>query len=243
MKNIYVIPALSDNYIYIIQYNREAAVVDPSQAEPVLDFLKKNNLHLSEILITHHHFDHTGGVKKLKNRMKCKTVESKHTILKNQITQICQTLPVEIIPVPGHTMDHVVFYIPEFNALFTGDTLFASGCGRIFEGTPEVMYKSLQKLMFFDDDTRIYFGHEYTEENLRFAQSVDPENEEIEKKLSQIRKKLQCMEFTTPSLLGEEKKTNPFLRSHTDSIRRHLNMETASDIEVFKELRNQKNVF
>lgn len=243
MQTITTLPALSDNYIYVIQHNTKAAVVDPGQAEPVLRFLKEKNLELSEILITHNHFDHIGGVEKLQHETGCIVVRTNSQIQNRCTKTICHSLSVEVIPVPGHTKDHVAFYIPESSALFTGDTLFAAGCGRIFEGTPKTMFESLQKLASFEDKTLVYFGHEYTEENLQFAELVDPKNEEIKVRQTIVKNKLSRGEFSTPATLEDEKKTNPFLRTNNPSIRKKLQMETASDVEVFAKLRRDKDVF
>ena len=247
MEEISILRAFYDNYIYVIQKGKDVIVVDPGHDQPVLRYLQDNNLRLSTILLTHHHADHTGGAAKLKQITGSTIIgpdgySVDERIRGGDIRNII-SYKVEIISTPGHTRNHVVYHVPELNALFTGDTLFIAGCGRLFEGNAKQMWNSLQKLATLSDDTKVYCGHEYTEYNLRFAATVDPDNIAITEKLESVRKVLAGGGYSVPSTIGEEKEYNPFLRTPDLSIRRHLNMESASDVDVFAELRRRKDYF
>jgi len=247
MKEISTLRALRDNYIYVIKNNENAIVVDPGHEQPVFRYLQDNNLQLSAILLTHHHADHTGGTAELKQVTGCTIFgPDGHTV--NEVVRGGEvknilSFEIEVIPTPGHTRSHVVYHIPELKALFTGDTLFIAGCGRLFEGNAKQMWSSLQKLAALRDDTKVYCGHEYSEYNLRFAATVDPDNAAITEKLRDVRNTLAAGGFSVPSTIADEKKYNPFLRADDLSIRKHLKMESASDIGVFAELRRRKDYY
>ena len=250
MHTISILRALYDNYIYIIKQDPDIAVIDPSSERPVLQYLTDNNLNLSTILLTHHHFDHTGGTAKLKQETGCKIIGPADARLHDVDIRVHEgdsknilSLAVKVISTPGHTKTHVTYYIPDLKALFTGDTLFISGCGRLFEGSAREMWNSLQKLISLGDDTQVYCGHEYTEYNLRFATTVDPENKSIKEKLTSVRIALATGGYSVPSTIAEEKKYNAFLRAGEPSIKKHLHMESASDVAVFAELRRRKDYF
>ena len=250
MKTISILRALYDNYIYVIKQDSDITVIDPSSDQPVLQYLNDNNLNLSIILLTHHHFDHTGGAAELKQKTGCTVIGPDDARLHDVDIRVHEgdvkdvsSLNVKVISTPGHTKTHVAYHLPDLKALFTGDTLFISGCGRLFEGNAKEMLSSLQKLVALGDDTQVYCGHEYTEYNLRFAVTVDPENKSVKEKLKSVRKIIATGGYSVPSTIAEEKKYNPFLRADDPSIRKHLQMESASDVEVFAELRRRKDYF
>lgn len=252
------VPALEDNYIWIITqaHNDYAIVVDPGESAPVLQFLSANNLTLSAVLITHHHADHTAGVHSLQKKYQCPVFSSntKHTWPQHSLVragEICTTpglsLDFTIIGIPGHTSDHIAFLYG--NNLLCGDTLFAGGMGRIFEGTPSQMYQSIQKISALPDDTMIYCAHEYTVANLCFAQHVEPNNTAISQRLDKARRIRAQNGITIPSQLAEEKATNPFLRAHIDSVQHAVQRQfpamnaEANTLEIFTALRHWKSNF
>ena len=225
-----------DNYIYFIDCGGRAAVVDPTNAAPILAAACESALHISHVLVTHHHFDHTGGCSEIKHSAHCEIVGPSASIIPMQDVGVADgdvirvgDVEFEVMALPGHTNDHVAYYSRDNNVLFTGDVLFAAGCGRIFEGTAGQMWDSLQRIMSLPDETRIYCGHEYGLENLEFALHLDPENEDIEERLAVVRDEADRGVPSVPSRLGLEKKTNPFLR--------------AGSVHEFSEIRNRKNIW
>lgn len=262
MFEVEALSAFSDNYIWLIKNKKtkQVAAVDPGDAEPVLQWLRQHpEWQLTNILITHHHHDHTGGINTLKQHTKAivlapdnPSIPSKDIILENNqlINIIGKT--AQIIAVPGHTLDHIVYYFPEqLNDnkawLFSGDTLFAGGCGRVFEGTMEQMYQSLQKINQLPAETTIYPAHEYTVSNLKFANTVEPTNCKARKLLEYCIELRQKNQITLPTTLTLEQQTNPFLRCHLESVRQtashHIKQELQSPIEIFKTIREWKNNF
>jgi len=248
------IPARRDNYIYLLHDAASGitVAVDPSDAEPVRQALKEHGWKLNAILATHHHNDHTGGNAELAHETGCEVIGyagDAHRI--PAITREVQdeerfslgVFEIEVLFIPGHTLGHIAYYLPKQNALFCGDTLFGMGCGRLFEGTPEMMYASLEKLASLPDKTMCHCGHEYTEQNGTFALSIEPNNPYLYKRMEEVREKRARGEATVPFVLGEEKLTNPFLRSASDEIRATLGMQAATPVEVFAELRQRKNNF
>lgn len=241
MINIHPIPALRDNYIWVITSsgNRNAVIVDPGSAKPVIDYLNEKNLSLQAILLTHHHWDHTNGVKELVDEYKCAVhgpgLHSDQTIAFNDLN-----LELRTIAIPGHTLDHTAYYTND-GRVFSGDMLFSAGCGRVFEGTMEQMYNSLQKLAQLPDETELYCGHEYTENNLKFAKAVEHGNKDIIKKLKRIAGK----SITLPSTMGEEKLTNPFLRCEVPEViaaaEKHAKEKLPTPVAVFTALRKWKD--
>ena len=250
--NILPLPAFTDNYIWLIEENGKATVVDPGDAKVVNSYLKENGLKLENILITHHHYDHTGGVEQLKESYECsiygpydspfKGVEIK---LKENDEIIIHDCSFRIIEVPGHTLDHIAYYSAEQDVLFCGDTLFSGGCGRIFEGTPSQMFESLSKLSILDLTTKIYCTHEYTQSNLNFAVKVEPYNNNLVEYKNKIDEKRLKNEISLPTNLKLEKDINPFLRSHVLEIKENIkdfaNINYPTDLETFTAVRSLKD--
>jgi len=254
MLEIQQIPVLNDNYIYLIHdsLSKETAVIDPAVASPAIEILKENNWRLTYLLNTHHHSDHVGGNLELKQQTQCQIVGAaidEHRIPGiDQKVQEGDTLKIgsytiEIINCAGHTTGHIAFYIPEANALFCGDTLFAMGCGRLFEGSAEQMQHSLAKFSALPLNTQIYCAHEYTLANSRFALSVEPHNNDLLTSIEHIKKLTANKQATIPTTLEQELATNPFLRTSSPEIKESLAMPNASNLEIFTELRERKNSF
>ena len=251
---IKIVKCLTDNYSYII-FNEKtllAAVVDPSEANPIFDQIEQDNLILKYIFNTHHHYDHVGGNQKLKEKYNCKVIgfeKDKNRIpyidigLKNNEKWKNELFECEVMHIPGHTSGHICIYIKQLNALFTGDTLFSLGCGRLFEGTYNEMYESLNTLKKFPYDTKIYCGHEYTKKNSDFCLSIDKKNSNLIKKIDEINKNVQNGIPTIPSLLADELKCNIFLRSDNIEIQKQLGIDSGDPIETFAKLRDLKDNF
>ena len=251
MINIKPLKAYTDNYIWLLESNEEVSVVDPGDAKPVLDYLNKTNKNLKDILITHHHFDHTAGVPELENIISGSIYgpQNSYKLIQEEVTQghTLSSLDIkfEVIEVPGHTLDHIAFYNEENNILFCGDTLFAGGCGRVFEGTFDQMFESLNKLKQLPDSTQIYCGHEYTKNNLLFSIKVEPENNDLIIRNSGIDNLIMTNGSSLPSSIELEKKTNPFLRCDLlgDNIQlmEKFGLDTPSENEIFKHIREWKD--
>ncbi len=237
---IEIIKCLKDNYSYLIideKYNN-ACVVDPSEAEPIINFVEKKNVKLKFILNTHHHYDHVGGNNALKKKYGTKIVGFKNDkeripnidiLLENNQIWKSENFEAKIIHIPGHTSGHICFYFIKEKIAFTGDTLFSLGCGRIFEGTYEQMYNSLNKLKKLPPDTKIYCGHEYTLQNSLFCSKYDKNNKNLEKKILEINDKMKKNLPTIPSTIKEELTYNIFLR--------------AKNLKDFSKLRDLKDNF
>ena len=251
---IEIIPCLNDNYSYLIhdQISNTVAIVDPSEFLPCDKIINKNYQKLDFILNTHHHYDHVGGNKELKNKYSSTVLGFEND--KNRIPHIdvvlkdnqefkIGSLNFTTMFIPGHTKGHVAFYFKKEKVLFTGDTLFSLGCGRIFEGTYEQMFKSLNKLKNLPGDTKIYCGHEYTYNNLKFCLKFNPNNNFLKKKKSAIKLNLENKKPTIPSTIDEELKANIFLRFNDPDVKKALNLENSSDIEIFTKLRDLKDNF
>ena len=237
---IQIIPCLQNNYTYLIidEEKNVACVVDPSEADPIINFLEDNNIKLKFILNTHHHYDHVGGNQKLKEKYGAIIVGYKgdkeripeiDILLSDQETWIHENFKAKIIHVPGHTLGHICFYFHEEQSVFTGDTLFSLGCGRIFEGTYSQMFDSLMKLKELPQDTKVYCGHEYTKKNSDFCITHDSSNKNLKAKINDINLKLKNGLPTIPSTIKDELECNIFLRS--------------SNIDTFSKLRGLKDNF
>jgi hydroxyacylglutathione hydrolase len=236
--NIEILPILTDNYTYILKGNNsEIGIVDPGEAPPVIEFLDKNNLKPSIIFNTHHHGDHIAGNNEIIKRYRCNLAAPaiepriKHVDIRLAEGTIFSfgDEDIHIFETPGQTSGHICLYFPKSRVLFSGDTLFSMGCGRLFEGTPAIMWDSLQKLIKLPDETRIYCGHEYTINNGKFCAHIEPENADIKKRMIAVETLRAESRPSLPSTIGLEKKTNVFLR--------------AGSSEKFGELRALKDLF
>lgn len=247
-------PCRSDNFGVLINDPETGATasIDAPEEGPILDALKRTGWSLSHILVTHHHLDHVEANLALKQAFGATIIGPKNE--KHVIPGIDQSVgegdqfqfgsyTVDVIETPGHTLDHISYYLPQAMTAFTADTLFALGCGRVFEGTPAQMHRSLQKLSALPDETTIYCGHEYTQANADFAVTVDPENRALRERTSHIHSLRAAGKPTLPTTIGIEKVTNPFLRADDRKIRIHLGMQDATDAEVFTEIRHRKDNF
>ncbi len=252
MTEILIIKCLNDNYAYIyLNDKKEAFVVDPSEASPVIDTLEKNDLQLKYILNTHHHFDHIGGNFELKEKYNCKIVGSKKD--RDRIPGIDIEISdgdywsfkehtAQIIEIPGHTSGHIAFFFKSLNAVFTGDTLFSLGCGRLFEGTPTMMWNSLKKLRALPDQTKIYCGHEYTLSNGKFINSIYP-SEDMRLKIESLVELNEKNLPSIPSTIADEKKMNIFLKADDINLIKNLGLNGKSPEEVFGYIRELKDNF
>lgn len=250
------IPLLRDNYGYLLvcEKTKQAAMIDPSEAEPVLRRIESEQVTLKAILNTHHHRDHTGGNEGILAKHKAEIYGHKsdngripgltHGVDDGDEVKIGE-LRGKVLFIPGHTTGHVAYLFE--NNLFCGDTLFTAGCGRLFEGTPEQMQASLKKLMALPDNTKVYCGHEYTESNLRFAMSVEPKNPKLAARFERVQGLRARGTPTVPSSLEEEKQTNPFLRWDSKEIQasvKSANRDARLDpVSVFAAVRKMKDAF
>lgn len=225
MLKIHCIPAFDDNYIWLIGSDGSAnvAAVDPGDAEPVIAYLQQHNLSLDAILLTHHHYDHTGGVKDLLTHFPATVYGPANERISSITVAVGEGdsvdvngLALQVLDTPGHTRGHVCYV--GHGALFCGDTLFGAGCGRLFEGTPEQMYHSLEKISALPDETLIYCAHEYTLDDLKFALVAEPGNRDMQERQREALELRRQGLATVPSTLALEKRTNPFLRSHVPAL-------------------------
>ncbi|HHI70379.1 MAG TPA: hydroxyacylglutathione hydrolase [Rhodobacteraceae bacterium] len=251
---IATIPCRSDNYAFLLhdKDSGETALVDAPEAAPIIEVLENRSWNLTQIMITHHHYDHIDGVEELRRKYGAKVIGSKadaHRLppLDTEISE-GDTLTVGdnkgiVLDVSGHCDNHLAFHFPESAAVFTADSLMALGCGRVFEGTPQQMWASLSKLAALPEMTIVYSGHEYTAANASFAYTIEPGNPALKDRILQIIEARAQNMPTVPSLLSDELATNPFLRAHSPEIRQRLGMESAADAEVFAEIRRRKDNF
>lgn len=248
------IPVLNDNYVYLIhdEATGMTAAVDPAVAQPVLDRLRDKGWNLTHILNTHHHYDHVGGNEDLIRATGCKVVGSANDAARipgigekvaDGDTISVGSLTAKVFDVPGHTSGHIAYWFEEGAALFCGDTLFALGCGRLFEGTPKQMWASLLKLRALPDDTKVYCAHEYTQSNAAFALSVEPDCSALVARSAEINALRSQGQPTVPSTIGDEKATNPFFKADDDDLQQALGMTGQDPVDVFARVRGLKDQF
>ena len=251
---IVLVPAMSDNYVYLAHDAESGvtAVVDPSEAEPVEAALEMRGWNLTHILNTHHHFDHTGGNEQLVKKYGATLIgpKSETARIANMDITVIEGDKVDVgghvgvvYETPGHTTGHITFWFADSDALFCGDTLFALGCGRVFEGTMEQMWDSMLKLRSVPSMARVYCGHEYTLSNAKFALSVDPDNVRLQTRTREFEEMRGRGQPTIPTVLADELDTNPFLRADDPALAAAIGMPGADPVAVFAEIRGRKDKF
>jgi hydroxyacylglutathione hydrolase len=250
----YQFPYGSDNYGVLLHDtdSAETACIDAGDAQATMDALASQGWSLTHLLITHHHADHTAGLNSIKQQSACKVIgpQAAGTAIDGidefvgdgSIFQFAGRA-VQVLHTPGHTRDMVNYYFADDKLVFTGDTLFSMGCGRLFEGDAAMMLNSVNKLKALPDDTLMYCAHEYTATNARFARDVDPDNQDVLARSKEVEALSAQLSPTVPSLLSVERATNPFLRTEDAGIRKNLGMDSADDVAVFAELRNRRNQY
>ena len=249
---IHLFPCLQDNFGVLLRDSESGATaaIDAPEAAAVEAALKATGWRLSDILVTHHHADHTGGIAELKQKYSCRVVAPfgeaaripmvDATVRENDKVKV-GSLEARVFETPGHTAGHISYFFPADKVAFVGDTLFSIGCGRVIEGTPEMMWQSLLKLRGLPDDTRIYCGHEYTKANIRFAKTIEPGNAALNAREAEVDKLLAAHKPTIPSTIGEEKAANPFLRADVPEVAKVLGLADSPAWKVFAEIRERKN--
>ena len=246
--------ALDDNYAYLIHDpdTGMTAAIDTPEVEPINAALKERGWHLTHILNTHHHYDHAGGNEALKAQWGCEIVGAANDaqripgidvkVADGDVLKF-GTTSARVLEVPGHTTGHIAYYFADDGIAFVGDTLFALGCGRLFEGTPAQMWDSLQKLMALPDETTVYCAHEYTKANAAFALTVEPDNQALVDRARQIDELRAADKPTVPTTIGLEKATNPFLRPTSPGLQAAVGLAGADAVDVFAETRHRKDNF
>lgn len=249
-----VVACLADNFAYLVHDSESGncTLIDAPEAAPIMDTLKSRGWRLAQILITHHHDDHIQAVEAIRKATGARVIgaeDDRHRLPPLDLAvHPGDTLPlaggqVSVIAVPGHTLGHVAFHFPEAEAVFTADSLMAAGCGRVFEGTPAMMWDSLQRLAALPDATRIFSGHDYLDGNLRFAATIEPGNPAIAARIDAVARMRRDGLPPMPWTLAEEKATNPFLRASLPEVKAALGMEGATDVTAFTEIRARKDRF
>ncbi len=245
---------LSDNYGYLIHdpASKATASIDAPEAAPIIKALQREGWTLTDILVTHHHGDHVGGIAELKAKYNCRVVapHDKKAAIADVDARVREgdivrvgSLSARVLETPGHTLDHVAYVFDAEHAVFCADTLFSVGCGRVFEGTYPMMWDSLSKLRALPDDTRVYCGHEYTVANIKFALTVDAGNAALKARADEVARLRATNAPTIPTLIGEEKRTNVLLRAADAAVAASRGLAGSSAAEVFAELRERKNRF
>jgi len=250
----YLFPCLTDNFGVLIHDAETGATasIDAPAAAAVEAALAKTGWRLTDILVTHHHGDHTAGILALKQRYQCRVVAPRNeaqrialvdqTVGEGDTVQV-GTLAGRVIDTPGHTAGHISYFFPADKLAFVGDTLFSIGCGRVIEGTPQMMWQSLLKLRNLPDDTRFYCGHEYTAANIRFAKTVEPDNTALAARAEEVDRLRAAGEPTIPATIGAEKVENPFLRADVPEVAQSVGLAGSPAWKVFAEIRERKNRF
>jgi hydroxyacylglutathione hydrolase len=251
---IHMFPCLADNYGYLVHDAAAdvTAAIDTPDAREILAQLAAKRWRLTHVLNTHHHADHAGGNLELKRQTGCTIIGPRAdsaripgidvAVGEGDVVEL-GAHRVAVLDTPGHTRGHIVYYVPDARAAFVGDTLFAMGCGRLFEGTPSEMWSSLQKIMRWPDDTRLYCAHEYTQANARFALTVEPQNQALRDRAAAVAKLRAAGTPTVPTTLAEERATNPFLRPASANLRATIGLTDAADVDVFARTRALKDAF
>jgi hydroxyacylglutathione hydrolase len=245
---------LNDNYGVLIHdpASGATAAIDAPEAAPIEAALKQTGWKLTDILVTHHHGDHTGGIAELKQKHKCRVVAPKAEAAKIPLVDetvregdkvSVGSLNANVIETPGHTAGHITFWFHADKLAFAGDTLFSIGCGRVIEGSMDMMWESLKKLRDLPGDTRVYCGHEYTLANIKFAQTIEPDNAVLKARAAQAARQIADGQWTIPTTLDEEKAANPFLRADVPAVAAHLGLAGKPAAQVFAEIRERKNKF
>lgn len=248
------IPCLADNYAFLLHSTEtgETALIDIPEAKPISEELAKRGWNLTDVWITHHHWDHIDGLNDLSEASDARIVGAAndkdrlpplHLSVSDGETFSFAGHDVQVFDVSGHTMGHIAFHVPDALAVFTADSLMAMGCGRLFEGSPQVMWKSLSKLAALPPETLVCSGHEYTAANAKFALTVDPDNADLTNRVVEITAMREKGKPTVPSSLDLELRTNPFFRAVAPSVKAHLGLPDASDAECFAEIRRRKDNF
>ena len=243
---------LKDNYGVLLHDPETGATasIDAPEAAPVEAALQATGWRLSDILVTHHHHDHTGGIPELKQRHRCRVVAPHGEAARIPLVDVAVresdkvrvgSLEARILETPGHTSGHISYVFPTDKLAFVGDTLFSIGCGRVIEGTPEMMWQSLLKLRGLPDETRIYCGHEYTRANIRFATTIEPDNAMLRAREAEVEKLVAAQKPTVPSTIGQEKAANPFLRADVPEVANAVGLAGRPPWQVFAEIRARKN--
>jgi hydroxyacylglutathione hydrolase len=249
---IRLFPCLSDNFGYLIHdpVTKATASIDAPEAGPIIKALQREGWTLTDILVTHHHNDHVGGIAELKTKYDCRVVapHDKGTAIpqadervKEGATVMVGNLTARVLETPGHTLDHISYMFDDDRALFCADTLFSIGCGRVFEGTYPMMWESLLKLRALPNDTRVYCGHEYTASNVKFALGIEPNNPALKARAEEVAKQRAANQPTIPTLIRDEKEANVFLRADVPAVASAVGLAGKSPAEVFGELRERKN--
>jgi hydroxyacylglutathione hydrolase len=250
----YLFPCLTDNFGVLLHdpESGATAAIDAPEAKAVEDAVAKTGWRLTDILVTHHHGDHTAGIGALKTHYKCRVVAPRNEA--QRIAQVDETvgegdtvrigaLEGRVIETPGHTAGHISYFFPKEKLAFVGDTLFSIGCGRVIEGNPEMMWQSLLKLRSLPDDTQLYCGHEYTAANIRFAKTIEPNNKALAARAEEVARLLAAGKATIPATIGAEKADNPFLRADVPEVAKSVGLAGSPAWKVFAEIRERKNKF
>jgi hydroxyacylglutathione hydrolase len=250
----YLFPCLKDNFGVLLHdpASGATAAIDAPEAAAVEAALVKTGWRLTDILVTHHHGDHTAGIAELKEHHRCRVVvprnEAKRIAHVDETVGDGETVRVgglegKVIDTPGHTAGHISYFFPADKLAFVGDTLFSIGCGRVIEGNPEMMWQSLTKLRNLPDDTKFYCGHEYTEGNIRFAKTIEPNNQALAARAEDVKRLIAAGKPTIPATIGAEKLANPFLRADVDEVAKSVGLSGSPAWKVFAEMRERKNRF